>query len=502
MSPLFVVCVAVIAFLYYLSTKQPKGFPDGPRFTLPIIGNALSLGSKLIDGFDHLRQQYGDIYGLYLGPNRSVIVSNFDLIQEVGAHPAFQYRQTLMAVNGMRGDWVKTGNNEKCVGGIILSNGITWSEQRRFALHTLRDLGFGKSSMEDMIVEEVQELCKELEKKADKPIDVKNSFNLAVLNSLWTIATNKRLDYDDAQMTELVVMTDEFFKELGNPTNMMLFMYPITAKIAEAVNVLVGPKTSKKILELFSRVVSDHEATFEEDNLRDFTDHYLKEMRLKSASDEGSSFKGEDGRTNLVNCLFDFFIAGAETTSTTLNWAMLYLIMHPDVQSKVQEELDEVTGRGRLPTLDDRESTPYTEAVIHELQRCVNLVPFSVVHKASEDAILGGKYFIPKATEIYSYLDPVMNDPKEFPNPHVFDPTRHIKDGKFQAHPMIVPFGVGRRRCMGEPLARMSLYLFLTGILSNFNLAKVSEDDKPSLERVFGATMSPHPYELRFIPRK
>ncbi len=490
-------------FLYWLSFRHPKGFPDGPRFPLPIVGDALEVGSNFVEGFERLRQKYGEVVGLYFGPYRSVIVSDFDLIQEVGSNPVFQSRQEIGGTNGMRGDLVNNGNNETCIGGIIGSTGMTWVEQRRFALHTLRDLGFGKGTMEDLISEEVGDLCKHLEKSNGEAINIRHDFNLAVLNSLWNISTNERLDYDDPKMKNLVELVDKFFCETGKPLNFMCFMYPTLMTIAEATNMLVGPLITRKMMELFSKVVTDHEHSFQEDNLRDFTDHYLQEMRVVSANSEGSSFKGKDGRTNLVNCLVDFFIAGSETTSTTLNWAMLYLIMHPDVQSKVREELDEVTGRGRLPTLADRDATPYTEAFIHELQRCINLVPASVVHRASDDALLGGKYFIPKGTDIYPNLGRVLSNPKYFPNPHTFDPTRHItKEGKFQSSPMVIPFGVGRRRCLGEPLAKMSLYLFLTGIISNFNLTKANEHDQLTKDPIHGFTTSPKPYKLRFIPRK
>ncbi len=490
-------------FLYWLSCRHPKGFPDGPRFPLPILGDILAVGGNFEEGFESLRQKYGDAVGLYFGRYRSVIVSDFDLIQEVGSNPLFQSRQNIVGTNGMRGNFVKTGNNETCIGGIILSTGITWVEQRRFALHTLRDLGFGKKTMEDLIAEEVNYFCKHLEKNNGEPINVRHDFNLAVLNSLWTISTNERLDYSDPNMKQLVALLDEFFHEFGKPLNNMCFMYPTLLRIAEATNTLVGPRTQRKMIELFGKVVSDHENSFQEDNLRDFTDHYLKEMKVVSARSEESSFKGKDARTNLVNCLVDFFIAGSETTSTTLNWAMLYLIMHPDVQSKVREELDEVTGRGRLPILADRDATPYTEAFIHELQRCINLIPASVAHKASDDVLLGGKYFIPKGTDIFPNLGSVMHNPKYFPNPRVFDPTRHItKEGKFQSNPMVIPFGVGRRRCLGEPLAKMSLYLFLTAIVSNFNLSKANDHEQLTKDPVYGFSTCPKPYKLRFIPRK
>ena len=104
---------------------------------------------------------------------------------------------------------------------------------------------------------------------------------------------------------------------------------------------------------------------------------------------------------NLTHNLMDFFMAGSETTSTTLTWAMLYMVRYPQVQKKVQEELDRVVGRNRSPTLQDRSSLPYTEvnsfsyisthsikysiqAVIMEVQRCGNIIPTGVQHVNSK----------------------------------------------------------------------------------------------------------------------
>ena len=77
--------------------------------------------------------------------------------------------------------------------------------------------------------------------------------------------------------------------------------------------------------------------------------------------DSSSSFYGIAGMENLTHNLMDFFMAGSETTSTTLTWAMLYMVRYPQVQKKVQGERDRVVGRNRNPTLKDRTSLPYTE---------------------------------------------------------------------------------------------------------------------------------------------
>ena len=85
--------------------------------------------------------------------------------------------------------------------------------------------------------------------------------------------------------------------------------------------------------------------------------HYLAEIRRRN-SDGGSSsssFSGPDGRLSLMRVVSDLFVAGGETTSTALNWAVLCAAENPAVQERVRGELDGVTGGGaRMPCLGDR----------------------------------------------------------------------------------------------------------------------------------------------------
>ena len=98
-----------------------------------------------------------------------------------------------------------------------------------------------------------------------------------------------------------------------------------------------------------------------------------------NTTDEKSSFFGQLGQDNLKVTLFDLFTAGSETTSTTLTWAALYMVRYPEVQAKVQAELDNVIGVNRSPSMTDKPNLPYTEAVIMEVQRHSNVLPLGVL---------------------------------------------------------------------------------------------------------------------------
>ncbi len=386
--------------------------------------------------------------------------------------------------------------------GVLFSRGELWQEQRRFSLHALRDLGFGKNSTEELAIEEAGDLCSFLESTNGQPIDIRNKFNIAILNALWRISTSEKLPYDDPRLNKLLKLLDDFIREVGSPINAILISYRPLMWVAAKSGYLASGALFTKLRQFVEESVNPLKETYQNDYLRNFVDHYLHMMESQNKPDGLKSFSGPGGETNLVSVLIDLFIAGSETTSTTLSWAMLYMILNPEIQKKVQEELDEVAGVGNQPRVSDRARTPYTEAVLHEVQRVANILSRSVPHAAQKDCILSTGHFIPENTVVMCCIGSVMMDPEVFPKPSKFDPTRYLdKDGAFVPHPRVVPFGLGRRRCLGEALARMELYLFFTGILSRFNLEKASLEDPLSTAAIHGVVTSPRPYKMRFISR-
>ncbi len=432
---------------------------------------------------------------------RVVVVCDYDLIQEVGSREDLSGRIVPTFVAMHRGspdpnDFTKTP-------GVIASSGRLWQEQRRFSLHALRDLGYGKNGTEELVLEEVEEMCLLLEGTQGEPLDVRNKFNVFVVNALWRISTGERLKHDDPRLVQLVSTIDNFMRELGNPVLPMLSGNKFLIDLLSNLKVLALGKAFKDVRTFIEGAVGPIKSSYQEDSTRNFVDKYIKMVKEQERSNEQKSFLGDQGELNLRNVLVDFFVAGSETTSSTLLWGMLYLMLNPDIQDKVHKELDEVIGKGIQPKIADRNRTPYTEAVLLEIQRLGNITDRALPHRAVQDCYLSSGHFVPKDSMVFVWLGAVMSDPKEFPNPAKFDPTRYLDDnGSFQAHPRVVPFGLGKRRCLGEALAKMQLYLFFTGLMTRFRVEKSHPEDDLTLQPIEGGVMTPQPFKLRFISRQ
>ncbi|XP_049678025.1 cytochrome P450 2D14 isoform X2 [Accipiter gentilis] len=241
-----------------------------------------------------------------------------------------------------------------------------------------------------------------------------------------------------------------------------------------------GDVTFKKLLHLFENSLNE-EAGF------------LPQGKV--AEENGFSYN------NLRLVTADLFAAGSETTSTTLQWAFLYMLLHPEIQSKVHAEIDKVIGRERSPTMKDQASMPYTNAVIHEVQRYGDVAPVGLPHMTYRDTKLQG-FFIPKGTTIITNLSSVLKDEAVWEKPNEFYPEHFLDaNGQFVKPEAFLPFSAGRRACLGEQLAKMELFIFFTTLLQKFTFVLPEDQPRPREDGRFALTSSPHPYLVRAVPR-
>ena len=198
-------------------------------------------------------------------------------------------------------------------------------------------------------------------------------------------------------------------------------------------------KMARKLRKFYNDIIDEHRKHFDSSDLRDYTDVYLDEIKQAQQNDLTKHINDD----NLQATISHLFAAGSETTVTTLRWAFLYMIANPEIQSKVQREIDDVVGRNRLPNLADKEQLPFTEATIMEAQRIGSIVPLGVPHYSSEDTTLFG-YTIPANTMIVSNIWAIHNDPDVWKDPETFRPERFLHGDKLVAQPdEYVPFSTG-----------------------------------------------------------
>ncbi|XP_072346060.1 cytochrome P450 2C3-like isoform X2 [Scyliorhinus torazame] len=474
---------------WFLKPKQvQKGrLPPGPS-ALPILGNLFQVNRRAPNkSLIKLGEQYGPVFTIWFGSSPAVVLCGQEAVTEalIERGHDFSGRYLLPVFRKLTNYY-----------GIVFSNGERWKQLRKFTLSTFRNFGMGKKSIEERILEEAQFLVTAIQNKKDTPLSPNFLLRCASSNIICSIVFGDRFDHEDKRFLTLIELFAENLQILSGPWIQLYNNFPTI------VDFLPGPhkklfQNAKDLMNFIKQVIQSHKESLQKDVPRDFIDCFLIKME-----EEEHEHDSEFILMNLLWTIMNLFLAGTETISTTLQWAIQILAKYPQVQEKIHREIDEVVGSCRRPTVEDRANMPYTDAVIHEVQRYIDLAPMSLPHTVTRDVEFSG-YLIPKGTYVVPLLSSVLKGTSQWETPEEFNPNHFLdENGHFKKSESFVAFSAGKRICPGESLARMELFLFLTTLLQSFVFKPVIDHKEIDISAVIsGFTAVPNDYEFYFISR-
>uniref|UniRef100_A0A8C4WUR2 Cytochrome P450, family 1, subfamily B, polypeptide 1 n=1 Tax=Eptatretus burgeri TaxID=7764 RepID=A0A8C4WUR2_EPTBU len=457
----FTALLLVLSTWRWLRSWELVAGPPGP-LPWPILGNALQLGASPHLAFLRLARRYGPVFALKLGSRNVVVLSGSKIIQQTllkqgsdfAARPDFPSFQMIS-----RGKSMAFG-----------TYGPLWKLHRRVAQSVVREFSTKnvdtRHMFEKHVVAEVGQLIQILLGSCERETFIEPTRNIiiAVGNIMSAVCFGTRYDHSDKEFQQLLSHNDRFGKTVG--AGSLVDVMPWLLRFPNPVR--TGFREFRNLNEEFSAFiqtkVAQHRNTHKTNMTRDMTDSFIDVIDSgRARTNGGISLTPEFVESSMT----DVFGASQDTLSTALMWIFLLLVHYPEVQRKVHAEIDRVVGRDRLPLLSDEPRLVYTVAFIFEVMRFSSFIPVTIPHAASTDTSIRG-FRVPKGTIVFVNQYSVNHDPEIWQQPDRFDPTRFLTPAgdtidKDLVNNILI-FSLGKRRCIGEALSKMQLFI-LTSVL-------------------------------------
>lgn len=484
--------IATALFVYWARKRFKYKLPPGP-FALPLIGNILQFkNSRIHEQFMEWSQKYGPVISVNIGPIYTVVLNDIETVMEAMVKKGgdFANRMSFASVD------VRTYGGKDIA---FSQYGPTLKLHRRIALKALRYYMMGEA-LEERVHDAVFTAIEEL-KKETGPFDPEDYVNFIVGNILTGLCFGGKYTYNDTELRNVLRVNAEF-TGLFNGGGILEDLVPAVKYVWETKKFRRVKEITKELLEDYiGAKFEEHKKSFDKDNIRDFTDMLiLARQEAEEDPSESNLEKLED--INLINTIADIFFAGIDTSRLTLRWAILHMAAYPEIQTKVQEEIDRVIGFDDMPRSIHRSDLGYTESALHESMRLATVSPTGIPHVTTCDTSVGG-YTIPKNTNVVINHWALHHDPKKWDNVTEFRSERYLENGKLGPKPESwLPFSAGRRVCLGEMVAKPELLFIFASLMQRFrwNMPEGQKIDLSPAGNMF--QLEPNAHKFVVVDRK
>ncbi|KAI3800475.1 hypothetical protein L1987_28566 [Smallanthus sonchifolius] len=449
--------ILTVAFAITITGRRNSRLPPGP-FPFPIIGSLLLLGDKPHHSLAKLSKRYGPLMSLKLGSRTTIVVSSPDMAKEF-----FQTHDYSFSSRSVPDATRVVDHNKYSI--VFLPPGDQWRRLRRISkeyLFSVQRLDAG----EHLRHEKVKELLVHVNRccTSQRAVNIGEIAFTTSLNVLSNFMFSTDLaQYDSVESQEFKDSVWALIEVAGKPNTADFF--PILKPFDPQGLVRRGNVYGKKIMTIFDRII-DQRLLTRSSSLVTSANNDVLDSLLNMQQKEESEFSRNDMR----HLFFALFIAGTDTTSSTLEWAMAELIHNPEkLETARSEVIKLMENKKNIIQESDISQLPYLQAVIKETFRLHPPAPFLVPRQAIGDVEIQG-FMVPNNAQILCNVWAMGRDSKVWSHPETFMPERFLEiniDYKGQDFKLI-PFGAGRRMCPGLNISHRMLHIMLGTLIQNF----------------------------------
>ncbi|CAO2609059.1 Steroid 21-hydroxylase [Lemmus lemmus] len=370
---------------------------------------------------------------------------------------------------------------------------LTWKAHKKLSRSALM-LGV-RDSMEPLVEELAQGFCERMRAQAGTPVAIQKEFSLLTCSVICCLTFGDK--QDDTLVHRVHSCVQDLLQAWNHWSVQILEIIPFLRFLPNP-----GLWKLKRFQENRDDIVREqlklHKDSLVAGQWKDMIDYMLQGVeQQREGTDAGQLHEG-----HVHMSVVDLFIGGTETTATTLSWTVAFLLHHPEIQKRLQEELDLKLGPNTPSSqilYKNRMQLPLLMATIAEVLRLRPVVPLALPHRTTRASSISG-YDIPKDTVIIPNIQGANLDEMVWELPSQFCPDRFLKPGKDLR---TLSFGCGARVCLGEPLARLELFVVLTRLLQAFTLLPPPDGTLPSLkpQNFTGVNLLIRPFQVRLQPR-
>lgn len=449
------------------------GIP-GPKPTA-FFGNLLDMKKKGVFKLDpELLNKYGDVVSFYMGRYPGIIVADPEMIKQIMVKDfsVFTNRSNLQPGDKIAADMVLRARDEK------------WK-----FLRTILSPNFTSKKMRQMVplvhtaLLTLEKNC-EIKSKSGEQVDINALFGGYTMDVIASTSFGIEVDSQNDPNNPFVknamktIRTDRFrfifllsficnplFKLFVSSTYILNSVVSSRKFLINFCRMLLADRKEKKILEsndLLQMMINTQEGPNASEETNGIGD---AEQKTQNPMDTSFKRRKMTDQEIVAQC-FIFFLAGYETTASTLSFMAHSLSLNPDIQKKLTQEIKDILG-DELPDYDNIQKLPYLDQCMSETLRKYPIATRVIRHTSRDITIKNWQF--PKNTEVIIPIYGLHHNPKYWPDPHKFDPERFSPEAQEKHTPFTyLPFGGGPRICIGMRLAQMELKMAMVQILRKF----------------------------------